>query len=309
MRNVLKIALSMSKQYEFDLEEAVSSGFIGLMIAVDRYNPSGFSVFHSYASMWIQQSIQRECNPVWMDYYFPAHFKEKMYRAYQSFCSIEGVNSLDCDDLDKEQTIKQIAELLGVSTTSVKKYLARYYTQKYCKESLDEYIEEASSDNELFLPESLVESEDIVISGEEEKELVRIVYEILDTLSDKERIVIKKRFGLDGEDPVTLEEIGSELGVTRERIRQIEARAIKKIRHPKNSAKLEGYIDAEEEKERFKKEGISVRFDHKDSSQEKPKKTKKRKKRKSNKDATNIRNTKKVDNSNINSFLLLSQKD
>ena len=71
MRIVLKIALSMSKQYEFDLEDAISAGFMGLIVAVDRYDVSGFSAFLSYASMWIQQNIQRECNPVWIDYYFP----------------------------------------------------------------------------------------------------------------------------------------------------------------------------------------------------------------------------------------------
>ena len=141
MRNVLKIALSMSKQYELDLEEAISSGFFGLMTAVDRYDPSGFSAFHSYASMWIQQSIQRECNPVWMDYYFPAHYKERMYRARRIFCKIEGVPDVEMQSLKNSKILTQVAKELDTTENTVRKCLQRYVIQKSCKYSIDDIVE------------------------------------------------------------------------------------------------------------------------------------------------------------------------
>ena len=85
LRNVCKIALSMTMQYDLDIEDAIACGVIGLINAVDRYDSSGFSAFHSYASLWIQQGIQRDCSPLWMNYYFPAHFKDKMLRSYQKY--------------------------------------------------------------------------------------------------------------------------------------------------------------------------------------------------------------------------------
>ena len=69
LRVALKIALSMAKSHQYDIIDAVSAGFVGLVIAVDRFDPDGFSAFQSYASLWIQQNINRECNPIWMEYY------------------------------------------------------------------------------------------------------------------------------------------------------------------------------------------------------------------------------------------------
>ena len=139
MRSVIKIALSMTKQYDLDIEDAVSSGFAGLMTAVDRYDPAGFSTFYSYASMWIQQGIQRDCNPIWVDYYFPAHYKEKMYRSiqkYEQYSSGEDPGSAEYDRL-----IQRIAEELELSEEDVRKVLRSYFTQKYGKLSIETIIE------------------------------------------------------------------------------------------------------------------------------------------------------------------------
>lgn len=85
LRVAIRIALSMAKSHQYDIADAVSAGFVGLIIAVDRFDPDGFSAFQSYASLWIQQNINRECNPIWMEYYFPAHYKEKMLPAYERY--------------------------------------------------------------------------------------------------------------------------------------------------------------------------------------------------------------------------------
>lgn len=85
IRNALKIALSMAKRYDYDIEDAVSASLIGLCTAVDRYDPNGFSTFQSYASLWIQQHIQRECRPKWVDFYFPAHYLSRFLSVYNMY--------------------------------------------------------------------------------------------------------------------------------------------------------------------------------------------------------------------------------
>ena len=121
LRVALKIALSMAKSHQYDIIDAVSAGFVGLVIAVDRFDPDGFSAFQSYASLWIQQNINRECNPIWMEYYFPAHYKEKMLPAYERYlnhwCGDCVPGSL-CETL-----VSEIADELDVPFSQAGEYL------------------------------------------------------------------------------------------------------------------------------------------------------------------------------------------
>ena len=236
MRSVLKIALSMTKQYDLDIEDAVSSGFIGLMNAVDRYDPSGFSAFHSYASLWIQQGIQRDCNPVWLDYYFPAHYKEKMFRVIQKY---EQYTMGEEHDTERYNSlIERISEELELSETDTAKILNRYFVQKYGKQSIEMFIEMEYSDEEL-LPYKLISNEDEVFDTFFKKELMITVDNVLATLTEREAQVVRMRYGLGYRGPMTLEGIGSLMNITRERVRQIEAKAMKKLAHPTRRKKLE----------------------------------------------------------------------
>ena len=239
MRNVVKIALSMAKQNELDIEDAISSGFSGLLIAVDKFDPAGFSAFHSYASMWITQGIQRDCNPIWMDYYFPAHYKDRMYKAfqkYEQYTAGETVGSSEYSEL-----VHRIADELEMEPDIVFRVLESAITQKYGKECFEEYIE-FDFDHTDKIPEELIQVEDTALETLMQKDLSRAIEEVLSSLSDREAMVIRMRNGIGYDRAMTLEEIGSLMDVTRERIRQIEAKAMRRLTHPSRKKKLEGFI-------------------------------------------------------------------
>ncbi len=218
MRNVLKIALSMTKQYELELEDAISSGFIGLMSAIDKYDPAGFSPFHSYASRWIQQGIQRDCRPRWMDYYFPAHYQEKYH-----------------------EVVEQIACEVDLSADDVDTTLSTALVQKHGKCSIEVLStpECACADT---LPREMTVDDEISLNAVFQRALGDSIEEILGSLTPKERMVIKLRNGISVAQPMTLEEIGSLLHVTRERVRQIEKKSMRRLRGLASGKQLADYL-------------------------------------------------------------------
>lgn len=204
-----------------------------------KYDLSGFSAFHSYASLWIQQGIQRDCNPVWIDYYFPAHYKEKMFRSIQKheqYTSGEDFNSERYESL-----LERISDELELSREDVTKALNSYFKQKYGKQSIEE-IKEIECADGISLPNELIGSDEEVFDEFFQKELSAVVDEVLSTLTDREATVVRMRNGIGYRVPMTREEIGSITNVTRERIRQIEAKAMRKLSHPSRTKKLKGYI-------------------------------------------------------------------
>lgn len=234
MRNVLKIALSMTKQYDLDLEEAVSGGFIGLINGVDKYDPSGFSAFHSYVSLWIQQGIQRECNPIWFKQNYPSHTKEKLLRVLQKYNLLSTGEDMGSKGFDK--TIKNISEITDIPSDEVMRLLQRIVTQKEAIDFSD--ILDADRLDLSCFPETLIMCEESVFKGVFEEELRCVLNKILSQLRDREQKVIVLRFGLADGEPKTLETVGNMMGVTRERVRQIETKAIKKLNLEKNKKTL-----------------------------------------------------------------------
>lgn len=227
MRNVLKIALSMSKQYDFDIEETISSGLIGLINAVDKYDPSGFSVFHSFASLYIQQSIQRECIPTWMIYYFPFHAKEKMFKIFQIYETLSSGEKIGSNDY--YSIISFISDETELPESIVEEAIKNVINQKFFRCSIDDINE--SSKDESKIPYELIVGEDIAFDVFYRRESVHTVQGFLTCLTDREKQVIMLRNGIEAQRPLTLEEIGSILGVTRERVRQIEDKALRKLRY------------------------------------------------------------------------------
>ena len=249
MRFPLKIALNISKQYSYDIEDAVSASLIGLMEAVDRFDPNGFSSFQGYASMWIQQNIHRYCNPTWLEYYCPVHVKEKIYPVLLQYNNNSGTSIL-CETFDMEQ-IRAISEKTDMSVAQIKRILKFAYNQQYGRVDIDLFsveedpfsVKEAPWVNEEeTLPDISVPSATDSDPFEEvcgtimRKELENA----LASLRPRECEIMRLRFGFDGPS-LTLEEVGQVFNVTRERIRQIENKCIRKLRHPSRAEKIKDF--------------------------------------------------------------------
>lgn len=239
LRVALKIALSMAKSHQYDIIDAVSAGFVGLVIAVDRFDPGGFSAFQSYASLWIQQNINRECNPIWMEYYFPAHYKEKMLPAYERYLNHRCGDCLPgiiCENL-----VSEIAGSLDISFSEAHGYLAAAIKQAEGHLYLSDYFEESDCKEPLPWPQELIQAEDFLFEKVAASMARSVLLNALGALTPRESDVIRLRTGFDDNRPLTLEDVGAIYGVTRERIRQIEAKALRKLGHPSKAKKLKDF--------------------------------------------------------------------
>jgi len=218
----------MAKTHQYDIADTVSAGFVGLIVAVDRFDPDGFSAFQSYASLWIQQNINRECNPIWMEYYFPAHYKEKMLPAYERYLNHWCDDCLSgslCDTL-----VSEIAEDLDISFLQATEYLIAAINQAENHLQLSDFFEESDFEEPLPWPRELVQTDDLLFEKVAASMDRKALLNALNSLTPREADIIRLRTGFDDGRPLTLEDVGAIYGVTRERIRQIEAKAVRKIR-------------------------------------------------------------------------------
>lgn len=239
LRKALKIALSISKQYNYNIEDAVSASFIGLLEAIDHFDPNGFSTFQSYAAIWIQQSIHRCCNPIWMEYYCPTHIKEKIYPILLRYNN--GNGTIIADDSYNPEVICGIAEEFDLSPSKVEQVLQFAYTQLFGHFELDVFSDPSEQSNNWGQSSG---SLDNIISNDTspfeivaEKALKEALAQLLESFSPRECEIIRLRFGLDSA-PKTLEEVGQIFDITRERVRQIENKCIRKLRHTSNAKKI-----------------------------------------------------------------------
>ena len=243
LRIALKIALSVSKQYSYNIEDAVSASFIGLMEAVERFDPNGFSAFQSYASMWIQQNIHRYCTPVWMEYYCPVHVKERIFPVLLQYNHNSGTSVVD-DSFDPV-TISEIAAAVEMSELQVERILRFAYMQLLGKTELDAVL---VAEEELdvkwqssFNINNIESCNDNLAEIIERKALREAIDQLLKSFAPREQEIIRLRFGFEGI-PKTLEEVGNIFDITKERVRQIENKCIRQLRHPARAKKIRDFF-------------------------------------------------------------------
>lgn len=233
LRLALKIALQRTETYDMDIQDAVGEACIGLLTAVDKYNPDINGPFGSYASMWILQNISRRQSTQRSLVYYPVHKKEPYFVAYPIAKQIGYNNDSELFDMDEVRTaiinktslpVDEIDDVIEAMTPF------ESYEVLFTQEN-----------DEQIVPNCLVDDAEIDQSIIE-KTMQDEVKEALAILRDKERQVIELRYGLDGRGARTLEEVGSIFNVTRERIRQIEAKAIRKMRNSKRFESLKEYL-------------------------------------------------------------------
>lgn len=230
LRVVLKISLYHNQRYGISLDDAIQDGSIGLITAIDKFELGKQENFGQYAPWWIRQSIMREAEPPTSIMRYPVHYKDRMFAVLDIIVQ-NGYESFDNLDVDIKDEILTKLEISSEELQELGKYLQ-------IAESIEALVDDES--------QSLSDQSEFAnaINQKLSSDYLKIkIQQIFNRLKEREKEVLNLRYGLDSNDvdSMTLEEVGTIYGVTRERIRQIEAKAIRKLRVIFNKENLDEF--------------------------------------------------------------------